>query len=232
MKKLFIIVLSLTAVFSSYVAIATCNQKDMTVRQRIMKAVYPVTMLFKGSKDSTVLVNKDNVQPAESFYSLKDTLIDGTLFDFSTLKGKKVLLVNTASACGYTPQYEGLQQLSETYKDKLVVIGFPANDFKQQEKGTNEEIVEFCKKNYGVTFMLMQKSHVISAVGINAETKQPEQLQNPVYKWLTLPAKNGWNSKQPTWNFCKYLVDENGVLTHWFAQSVSPQSSDIAEAVK
>jgi len=227
MKKILITIFIIAGIFTSYVAIATCNQKNMTVKQRILKAVYPVTMLFKGSKDSSVLHNKNNTQPAVSFHNLQDTMIDGSVLDFSTLKGKKVLLVNTASACGYTPQYEGLQKLSEQYKDKLIIIGFPANDFKEQEKGSNEDIAAFCKKNYGVTFPLSAKSTVVSKV-----TADMKNVQNNVFKWLTQPGLNGWNSKEPTWNFSKYLVDENGVLTHWFAPSISPQGAEIAEALK
>jgi glutathione peroxidase len=110
--------------------------------------------------------------------------------------------------------------LSKQYKDKLVVIGFPANDFKEQEKGTDAAIAEFCKKNFGVTFPLMQKSVVI---------KSP--LQNPVFQWLTDSARNGWNNKNPTWNFSKYLVNENGVLTNYFDPSVSPLNSEVLNAI-
>jgi len=140
--------------------------------------------------------------------------------DLASLKGKKIMLVNTASDCGYTNQYTDLQKLSEQYKDKLVVLGFPANDFKEQEKGTNEEIAEFCKKNYGVSFPLMEKSTVI---------KSPEQ--NPVYQWLTDSTKNGWNNKPPAWNFTKYIINEEGLLTNYFGSSISPLSSDVLEAI-
>ena len=136
------------------------------------------------------------------------------------LKGKKVMLVNTASDCGYTDQYDDLQKLYEEYKDKLVVIGFPANDFKEQEKGTDEEIAQFCKLNFGVTFPLMKKSSVI---------KGPQQ--NEVFKWLTDSAKNGWNNKPPSWNFSKYIVNEEGVLTNYFGSSISPMSKDVLKAI-
>jgi len=130
------------------------------------------------------------------------------------------LLVNTASDCGYTEQYDALQQLYEQNEDKLVVIGFPANDFKQQEKGTDEEIAQFCKLNFGVTFPLMKKSSVIKG-----------EEQNVVFQWLTDSAKNGWNGKYPSWNFCKYIVSAGGVLTHYFGSSVSPLSREVLNAV-
>jgi len=130
------------------------------------------------------------------------------------------LLVNTASDCGYTDQYAGLQKLSEKFEDKLVVIGFPANDFKQQEKGTDKEILEFCKANYGVSFPLMQKSSVLHSA-----------TQNPVYKWLTDSSLNGWNNKPPSWNFTKYVVDENGVLTNYFGPSISPLSKAVIKSI-
>jgi glutathione peroxidase len=170
-------------------------------------------------KNTAELINEQK-KPPVSFYTLKDTLNSGSVMDFASLKGKKVLLVNTASDCGYTNQYNDLQALSETYRDNLVVIGFPANDFKEQEKGTDAEIAEFCKLNYGIGFPLMKKSIVIK-----------KQEQNPVFKWLTDSTMNGWNNKPPSWNFTKYLVNEEGVLTNYFGASVSPLSSDIRDAI-
>jgi len=128
--------------------------------------------------------------------------------------------VNTASDCGYTNQYTDLQKLADEYKDKLIILGFPANDFKDQEKGTDEEIATFCKKNYGVTFPLMQKSTVIQS----AE-------QNLIYQWLTDSTKNGWNKKLPSWNFTKYIVNEYGVLTNYFGPSISPMDNDVIKAI-
>ena len=130
------------------------------------------------------------------------------------------MLVNTASNCGYTDQYEALQKLSEEYKDKLIVIGFPANDFKQQEKGSDEEIAQFCKLNFGVTFPLMKKTVVVKT----AE-------QNEVFRWLTDSTKNGWNNKAPSWNFTKYIVNEEGVLTNYFGASVSPAGKDVIKVI-
>ncbi len=189
----------------------------MTGRQKFLKAVYPVLMWVSGKagKASKSPAN-EKTMPAISFYSLRGTAIDGTVFDFERLRGKKIMLVNTASDCGYTGQYDNLQTLSEQYKDKLVVIGFPANDFKDQEKGTDEEIASFCKKNFGVSFPLMKKSSVIK--GAN---------QNKIFDWLTNPAKNGWNNQQPSWNFCKFIVDEEGRLTNFFGSTIEPLGQEV-----
>ncbi len=169
-----------------------------------------------GSGNGKVLVNRKKAPAVVSFYDLKVTLNDGKELEFDQLKGKNVLLVNTASDCGYTGQYAELQQLHERHQDNLVIIGFPANDFKEQEKGTDQEISRFCQVNYGVSFHLSQKSNV---------TAGPEQ--HPVYQWLTQAAKNGWNSHQPDWNFSKYLVDEKGILIRYFGPAISPTGPEI-----
>ena len=164
--------------------------------------------------------NRNSVRPLRSFYSLSAPLNNNTELNFDSLKGKKVLLVNTASDCGYTNQYDDLQKLFETTKDKLIVIGFPANDFKEQEKGNDEEIAQFCKINFGVTFPLAKKS---SVKGEN---------QNEIFKWLSDKNKNGWNNKQPSWNFSKYLVNEQGLLTHYFDPAISPLSEEVKKAIQ
>lgn len=175
--------------------------------------------LNRRGRNAKILFN-ENATPAILFYSLKTDLNNGTAFDFEQLRGKKVMLVNTASDCGYTGQYDDLQKLSEKYKGKLVVLGFPANDYKEQEKGTDEEIAQFCKINFGVSFPLMKKSVV---------KKGPEQ--NKVFQWLTDPAKNGWNKQQPSWNFCKYIVNEEGKLTHYFASTIEPMSKVVTRVL-
>ena len=220
LKRFIIVLLLLIAAFAVYVEIVNRNTKNMTYRQKVLKAVYPALMWFTKLTGRNVSKLAGNKQPPVSFHSLKGLLNDGSTLDFATLKGKKVLLVNTASDCGYTNQYEALQQLYEQHKDKLVILGFPANDFKEQEKGSDAAIQEFCRKNYGVSFPLMQKSSVIQS---------PQQ--NIIYQWLTDSAKNGWNNKMPSWNFSKYLVDENGVLTNYFDPSVSPTSADVVKAI-
>lgn len=160
------------------------------------------------------------MQPTASFYDLHTILNNGEAFSFEELKGKKLLIVNTASNCGYTNQYEDLQKLYEQYKDKLVVIGFPANDFKEQEKGSDEEIATFCKLNFGVSFPLAKKSAVIGAD------------KNEVFQWLSDKNKNGWNEQEPTWNFSKYLVSEDGVLLNYFDPGVSPMSNEVISAIE
>jgi glutathione peroxidase len=221
LKSFIIVLLIIIAAFAVYVEIVNRNSKNMTYRQKVLKAVYPVLMWFtKLTGTKTKELTGDKLPPV-SFYTLKGTINNGDTLDFATLKGKKVMLVNTASDCGYTNQYSDLQQLADEYKDKLVVIGFPANDFKEQEKGTDEEIVQFCKLNYGVTFPLMKKSSVIKST-----------QQNPVYQWLTDSTKNGWNNKGPAWNFTKYIINEKGVLTNYFGSSISPMSNDVLKAIK
>jgi glutathione peroxidase len=220
--KLFLIVLLLLIIsFFAYVEITNRNSKNMTYRQKVLKAVYPAFMWFTKLTGKNAQELSGVKEPPVSFYLQKGILSNGDTIDFSSLKGKKILLVNTASNCGYTNQYDDLQKLSEDYKDKLVILGFPANDFKEQEKGTDKEIAEFCKLNFGVTFPLMQKSIVI---------KSPQQ--NSVFQWLTEAAKNGWNDKAPIWNFSKYLVNEKGILTNYFDPSVSPLSDVVKKAIE
>ena len=152
----------------------------------------------------------------KTLYDFKTTTIDGKPFDLSTLKGKKVLIVNTASKCGFTPQYEGLERLYEKYKDQnFVIIGFPANNFKQQEPGTNSEIKEYCTKKYGVTFPLMSK---ISVVGNDMD---------PIYKWLTSKAENGVLDAPVKWNFQKFMIDEKGHVVGVALSAEKPDSEKI-----
>jgi glutathione peroxidase len=221
LKKTLIVLFMLILVFWGYVEIINRHSHNMTYRQKILKAIYPAWMWWAKLKGKNVTGLSNHRKPLISFYSLKGTLNDGSELDFATLKGKKVLLVNTASNCGYTNQYDDLQKLYEKNKDKLLVIGFPANDFKEQEKGTDEEIANFCKLNFGVNFPLMKKSFVKK----NAD-------QNDIFKWLTDSSKNGWNSKAPSWNFAKYLVNEEGVLTNYFGSSISPLSKNVVDAVE
>ena len=147
-------------------------------------------------------------------------MINGEKFSFEKLKGKKVLLVNTASDCGFTNQYADLQKLYQHSKEDLEIIAFPANDFKEQEKGNNEEIEKFCVNNYFIRFKLAKKTSVIKT-----------DLQNPVFQWLSRKENNGWNDRQPRWNFTKYLVNEEGMLTHYFEPSVSPVSEEVIVAI-
>ncbi len=154
-----------------------------------------------------------------SLYSFKTKTLDGKDFDFSSLKGKKVLIVNTASECGNTPQYSDLEKLYEKYKDRLVVIGFPANNFGAQEPGTNQQISEFCKKNYGVTFPVMQK---ISVKGEDID---------PLFQWLTTESNPDFTG-DIKWNFEKFLMDGNGKLIHRFRSKMNPMSEEIISAIE
>jgi len=195
----------------------------MTVRQTLLKVIYPLWMSFTRSfgKRSKVLINKKNIQPLQSFYNLSTQLNNGSILSFNSLKGRKLLLVNTASDCGYTNQYDDLQKLYEQYRDVLTVVAFPANDFKEQEKGSDEEIGNFCKINYGVTFPIALKSSVIKG-----------DSQQKVFQWLTDKTKNGWNNHPPTWNFSKYLLNEEGVLMGYFDAAISPLSEEVRKAIE
>ena len=155
--------------------------------------------------------------PPASIYDFQMEAIDGTTIDFRQYRGKKLLLVNTASKCGYTPQYEDLQKLHERYGDQLVILGFPSNNFMGQEPGSNDEIAEFCRLNYGVTFQMFNK---IDVKGNN---------QHPLYQWLSDKELNGWNDKAPTWNFCKYLVNEQGELVKFFRSGTKPMDQEIID---
>jgi glutathione peroxidase len=157
-----------------------------------------------------------NVQQSKSFYDYKVKDINGAVFDLSSLRGKKVLVVNTASKCGFTPQYADLEKLYLEYKDKnFVIIGFPANNFLRQEPGTDEEIRTFCTANYGVTFPLMSK---ISVKGND---------MHPLYKWLTKKELNGVMDSDVSWNFQKYLIDEKGTLVDMLPPKEKPYSERI-----
>jgi glutathione peroxidase len=149
------------------------------------------------------------------FYDFKVKTLEGGIFDFSTLKGKKVMVVNTASKCGNTPQYKDLESLYLKYKGELVIIGFPANNFGSQEPGTAKEIRKFCTDNYGVTFPMMEK---ISVKG---------EDMAPIYKWLTSKKENGVMDSDVKWNFQKYLIDENGKLIEVLDPKELPTSDKV-----
>lgn len=163
-----------------------------------------------------MMATLNGISQTTGFYDFKVKTLDGGTFDFATLKGKKVMIVNTASKCGFTPQYKDLEELYTRYGgEKFVIIGFPANNFLSQEPGTAAEIKEFCTKNYGVTFPMMDK---ISVKGKDI---------NPVYQWLTSKSKNGVMDSEVKWNFQKYLIDENGNLKDVVYSRESPLSDKI-----
>lgn len=169
---------------------------------------------------SIILMTAITTLNAQSIHGFTVKGIDGKDIKMSSFKGKKILVVNTASKCGYTPQYEALEKVYEQYKGQLVIIGFPCNQFGGQEPGTNEEIVEFCKKNYGVTFPLADK---VDVKGENTAA---------IYQWLTQKSKNGVVDATISWNFNKFLLDENGKMIAYFPSNVKPDSEAILSHLK
>jgi len=165
----------------------------------------------------SIFGNAQTVTPNESLYEIKIKGIDGELLQLEKYKGKKILFVNVASNCGFTKQYDGLQELFTTYKDELVIIGLPCNQFGGQEPGTESEIETFCRLNYGVDFPLTEK---VEVKGGN---------QHALYQWLTQKGKNGKMNSSVKWNFQKYLVDEQGCLIEVFYSITKPMSSKITK---
>ena len=145
-----------------------------------------------------------------TFYDFKMNAIDGKLIDFEMFKGKKALLVNVASECGFTPQYKDLQNLHDQFGDKLTILGFPSNDFGGQEPAENNEIDNFCQVNFGVTFQLFEKINVLG------------ETRHPLYEWMDKEA-----GRAPNWNFCKYLVDETGKMIELYPSSLNPMDEVI-----
>ena len=154
----------------------------------------------------------------QSIYEHRIKSIEGKELDFSQFEGKKILIVNVASECGYTPQYAQLEELYKAFKDKLVIIGIPCNDFGGQEPDSEEKIQEFCTIRYGVTFPLTEK------VGIKSNT-------HPIYEWLSNKSQNGVSDNEVTWNFCKFLLDEKGELLAFFPSATYPASEEIIDLV-
>jgi glutathione peroxidase len=169
--------------------------------------------MAKSRPENTVAVAGKN------FHSFKMKGIDGKEIDFSQFKGKKIIVLNTASKCGYTPQYADWEKFHKANKD-VVILGFPANEFGGQEPGSNSEIASFCQLNYGVSFQMMEKVVVKGSAKCD------------LYQWLTDKSQNGWNEKEPSWNFCKYIINEKGELANFFASGVKPTSPEFIEALK
>lgn len=191
MKKTFILLLSIFAFFQSCI-----NQKSETAQQK--------TNELKGT----------------TIYDYKVEALDGGVIDFKDFKGKKILIVNTASECGFTPQYKDLEKIYNQYKDQLVIIGFPANNFGGQEPGSNVEIGAFCQKNYGVTFPMAAK---VSVKGDDTA---------PIFKFLTEQELNGVKNTTILWNFTKFLLDENGKLIDTFISTTRPTDEAIVKYFK
>jgi glutathione peroxidase len=175
------------------------------MKKIIILALTSITMAFTSSTP-------------KSLHEFKSKTLEGKEFNFANLKGKKILIVNTASECGYTPQYKDLQALYEKYSSKnFVIIGFPCNDFGGQEPGTDTEIKSFCTKNYGVTFQMMEKVSIATS---------------PIYQWLTHKTENGVLDATVKWNFNKFLIDEQGHLVKYLASSVKPMDSEITNWIE
>lgn len=191
MKRVFIFILSVLAIVQS------CAQKKSEV-----------------SKQKTKELMGKNI------YDYKVESLDGKEINFADFKGKKILIVNTASECGFTPQYEGLEELYQKYKEQLVIIGFPANNFGGQEPGSNQEIASFCQRNYGVTFPMAAK---VSVKGDDTA---------PIFKYLTEKELNGVKNVDILWNFTKFLLDENGKLIDSFVSTTKPTDEAITQYLK
>lgn len=190
-------------VFAASAALLACSNQPQNVVQA-------------GPVSALAVNNTTKNTDMKTLHDYSSKSLTGDDFDFSSLKGKRVLIVNTASECGFTPQYEQLQELQDKYADKgFTVIGFPSNDFGSQEPGSNKEIAAFCQKNFGVTFPMMDKTPVIG------------KNQHPVYAWLTQKSLNGVNDAEVKWNFNKFLIDENGKWVAYYPSATSPLDERI-----
>lgn len=204
-----------TTLFVQIVALAgllciavSCNQPSSNSTTSSSTKSTPMTMATENATGADVQ-NTD-------FYNFTMTSLEGDEIDFSKYRGKKVLLVNTASECGFTPQYKDLQELQETHGDDVVILGFPANNFGGQEPGSNEEIATFCQKNYGVAFQMFEK------ISVKGDDKAP------LYVWLQ---QNAPKHEEPSWNFCKYLINENGRVVAFYPSKVNPMGKEILAAI-
>jgi glutathione peroxidase len=181
---------------------------NKTILMSVLSILGIITMSFRTSV-------KEVKPPIKSIYDIEISSIENNAIDLSHFKGKKILFVNVASKCGFTPQYGELQKLNQVYGEELVIIGIPCNQFMNQEPGSSEEIVEFCQKNYGVSFLITEKTDVKGA------------NQHPLYTWLTSKELNGSTDSKVKWNFQKYLVNESGELLEVFMSNVNPMDAKI-----
>lgn len=182
--------------------------------------MHPLKTLAKKLVMNKTPIDKNLSAEASAIYTIELNALNGDRIDLESFKGKKLLFVNVASKCGYTKQYAPLQKLQDTYKDKLVVIGCPCNQFGSQEPGNADQIQQFCERNFGVSFLMTKKLEV--------RGKQ----QHPLYQWLTRKDKNGEKSSGVKWNFQKYLLDEKGRILEVFEPSIDPMSPKISDFLK
>ena len=178
-----------------------------------------ITGVFSMAFSKSVVEPEISTDSLSSFYDLKFSDINGDTINLNRFKGKKVMVVNVASQCGYTSQYKDLQGLYENHSDKLEIIAIPCNDYGAQESGSNSDIKDFCEINYGVSFTIASKQNIKSSP------------KSGLYHWLSSPEQNGWNSSLPSWNFCKYIIDENGKLTHFLRSGVNPSGKKIKSII-
>ena len=191
-------------------------------RKKIIMFTFASTVIsgvFSMAFSKNVIENEGIVNGSKSFYDLSISDINGEKINLEKFRGKKVMIVNVASRCGYTSQCRDLQSLYEKNKDKLEIIAVPCNDYGSQESGSNSEIKLFCETNYGVTFTMGSKQKIKSSP------------ISDLYRWLSDPKQNGWNSSLPSWNFCKYVINEDGQLTHFLRSGVSPTGKEISEII-
>ena len=200
----------------------------MSIRKKISQvglitlSILTISCVFIESEEKELLNNQNDnkeISKSESIYNIKVNKLDGTSLDLKEFKGKKMLFVNVASKCGYTPQYVELQELYDQYSEKLEIFGVPCNQFGGQEPGSDEEIAQFCKKNYGVTFTMLEKVDVKGS------------SQHPLYSWLTTKEKNGVMDATVKWNFHKFLVDEEGALINMYNSRTNPVGAEMLEAI-
>ncbi len=200
----------------------------MSIRKKISQvglitlSILTISCVFIESEEKELLNNQNDnkeMSKSESIYNIKVNKLDGTSLDLKEFKGRKMLFVNVASKCGYTPQYAELQELYDDYSEKLEIFGVPCNQFGSQEPGSDEEIAQFCKKNYGVTFTMLEKVDVKGS------------SQHPLYSWLTTKEKNGVMDATVRWNFHKFLVDEEGALINMYNSRTNPVGTEMLEAI-
>lgn len=176
----------------------------------------PNQVLHRADVKSNLMTGKEEkMEKTTNFLDFKFNLLDGSAASMADFKGKKIVVLNVASECGYTPQYADWEKFYKDHQENTVVVGFPCNQFGGQESGTASEIKTFCEKNYGVTFPVAEKVDVKGS------------QQSPIFDWLSDKSKNGWCEKEPSWNFCKYLLNENGELIGFYASNVKPTDGEF-----